>query len=94
MTFWRVTFVYIFMLFMAGLLIPYNEPRLIGGSYDANTSPFVLIFNRANVDGLPDLMNAVITISVMSIAMSCVYAGSRTLMALAEQGYAPCAPHL
>lgn len=35
------------------------------------------------------LLNATITISVLSIGMSCVYAGSRTLMALAEQGYAP-----
>jgi L-asparagine transporter-like permease len=30
-----------------------------------------------------------ITVSVLSIGMSCVYAGSRTLLALAEQGYAP-----
>lgn len=28
-------------------------------------------------------------VTVLSIGMSCVYAGSRTLMAMAEQGYAP-----
>jgi amino acid transporter len=30
-----------------------------------------------------------ICISVLSIGLSCVYAGSRTLTALAEDGYAP-----
>jgi amino acid transporter len=89
MTFWRITFVFVLMLFFAGLLVPYDDENLIGGSYDANTSPFVIIFQRANVQGLPHLTNAVITISVLSIAMSCVYAGSRTLMALAENGFAP-----
>ena len=43
----------------------------------------------AGVPGLPHIVNATITVSVLSIGLSCVYAGSRTLMALAEQGYAP-----
>ena len=34
-------------------------------------------------------MNLVICISVVSIGVSCVYGGSRTLSALAHQGYAP-----
>lgn len=37
----------------------------------------------------PDLVNATICVSVLSIGLSCVYAGSRTLTALAETGYAP-----
>jgi amino acid transporter len=36
-----------------------------------------------------DLVNITICISVLSIGLSCVYAGSRTLTALAETGYAP-----
>lgn len=36
-----------------------------------------------------DLVNVTICISVLSIGLSCVYAGSRTLVALAETGYAP-----
>lgn len=38
---------------------------------------------------LLDLINVTICISVLSIGLSCVYAGSRTLCALAETGYAP-----
>jgi amino acid transporter len=34
-------------------------------------------------------MNVVILISVVSIGLSCVYGGSRTLTALSQQGYAP-----
>lgn len=34
-------------------------------------------------------MNVVILVSVVSIGVSCVFGGSRTLTALAEQGYAP-----
>ena len=34
-------------------------------------------------------MNLVICVSVVSIGTSCVYGGSRTLTALAEQDYAP-----
>ncbi|KAK9893745.1 amino-acid permease inda1 [Cystobasidium minutum MCA 4210] len=89
MTFWRITFVFVLSLMMVGFLVPYNDERLIGGSYDANTSPFVLVFRNANVSGLPDFINAVITVSVLSIGMSCVYGGSRTMLAMAEQGYAP-----
>jgi len=89
MTFWRVSFIYIMSLLFIGLLIRYDDENLIGGSYDANTSPFVRVFKVANVQGMDHLLNVTITISVLSIGMSCVYAGSRTLMALAEQGYAP-----
>jgi len=89
MTFWRVSFIYIMSLLFIGLLVRYDDQNLIGGSYDANTSPFVRVYALASVPGLDHLLNATITISVLSIGMSCVYAGSRTLMALAEQGYAP-----
>lgn len=36
-----------------------------------------------------DLMNATICISILSIALASVYAGSRVLAALAETGFAP-----
>jgi len=89
MTFWRITIVFILSLTMVGLLVPWDDPRLLGSSSDSNTSPFVLVFRNAGVRGLPDFVNATITVSVLSIGMACVYAGSRTLMSMAEQGFAP-----
>ncbi|SDA03329.1 BZ3500_MvSof-1268-A1-R1_Chr7-1g09380 [Microbotryum saponariae] len=87
-TFWRITVIYLSSLLIIGLNIPYNDERLLGGS-GAGTSPFVIMVDRAGIRGLNHLINATICISVLSIGLSCVYAGSRVLTALAETGYAP-----
>ncbi|KAL0581271.1 Amino-acid permease inda1 [Marasmius crinis-equi] len=87
-TFWRVTVIYVSSLTIIGLLVPWTESRLMGGS-GATASPFVIALNKANIKGLDHLVNATICVSVMSIGLSAVYAGSRTLVALAEKGYAP-----
>ncbi|KAG5637064.1 hypothetical protein H0H81_005945 [Sphagnurus paluster] len=87
-TFWRITLIYITSLTIIGLMIPYNEPRLLGGG-GAAASPFVIALDHARIKGLNHFVNVTICISVLSIGMACVYAGSRTLTALAETGYAP-----
>jgi amino acid transporter len=91
--FWRITLFYILGLFFVGLLIPHDDPGLIGApdqAYaDANTSPFVLAGKYANLHGFDSFMNVIILVSVVSIGVSAVYGGSRTLTALAQQGYAP-----
>lgn len=78
-------------LTIAGLLVPYNDDRLLGSSSstDANASPFVIAIRDAGISGLDSVMNAVILISVLSVGNSSIYASSRTLAALAEQGQAP-----
>ncbi|KAJ2933240.1 hypothetical protein H1R20_g3809, partial [Candolleomyces eurysporus] len=91
-TFWRITVIYITSLTIIGLLIGYDESRLLGGDADidgAAASPFVIVLKDAGINGLDHFVNATICISVLSIGLSCVYAGSRTLTALAETGYAP-----
>jgi len=97
--FWRITLIYISTLTIIGVLLPYTEERL-GGS-DARASPFVLVFSNAGVSGLDSLVNSALTscgrahrpvticISVLSIGLSCVFAGSRTMTALAEVGASP-----
>ncbi|KIY66417.1 amino-acid permease inda1 [Cylindrobasidium torrendii FP15055 ss-10] len=87
-TFWRIIVIFVVSLTLIGLLIPYTEPDLLGGSNQA-ISPFVLVIKHANISGLDDFINVTICISVLSIGLSCVYAGSRTLTALAETGFAP-----
>jgi amino acid transporter len=54
-----------------------------------STSPFVVVAVEAGIPGFGDFVNVVILFSVISIGLSGVYGGSRTLTALAEQGYAP-----
>lgn len=88
--FWRITLFYILGLFFVGLLISSNDENLLGSGYiDVSASPFVLVGKYANLKGFDSFMNVVILVSVISIGVSGVYGGSRTLTALAEQGYAP-----
>lgn len=88
--FWRITLFYVLGLTFVGLLVKYDDPRLLGASGDgANTSPFVIAGKDAGLKGFDSFMNVVIMISVVSIGVSGVYGGSRTLTALADQGYAP-----
>lgn len=90
--FWRITLFYILGLFFVGLMVPYDHEGLFGNTdllFDVSASPFVIAANEAGLQGFGHFMNVVILISVLSIANSCVYGGSRCLTALAEQGYAP-----
>jgi len=89
--FWRITLFYILGLFFVGLLVRSDDDRLLGngGLIDVHASPFVLAAANAGLKGFDSFINVVILISVVSIGMSGVYGGSRTLTALAEQGFAP-----
>lgn len=88
--FWRIAFFYIISLLIVGIILPSDDERLMGSS-GANTkaSPFVLAIKMAGVKGLPSVFNAVITISVISVANSCTYGSSRTMQALASSKMAP-----
>ncbi|KAF2707179.1 amino-acid permease inda1 [Pleomassaria siparia CBS 279.74] len=89
--FWRITLFYILGLFFVGLLVRSDDERLLGnGDYiDVHASPFVIVGKDAGLVGFDSFMNVVILVSVISIGVSGVYGGSRTLVALGEQGYAP-----
>lgn len=88
--FWRIALFYIVSLTLVGLLVPYDDKRLIGSSSaDAKASPFVIAIKNAGISGLDSVMNVVIMIAVLSVGNSSVYGSSRTLAALAEQGQAP-----
>ncbi|KAF4123427.1 hypothetical protein GMORB2_6128 [Geosmithia morbida] len=89
--FWRITLFYVVALTLVGLLVPYDEPRLVGGSAeaDANASPFVIAIEQAGIQVLPSVMNTVILIAVLSVGNSAVFGSSRTLAALANLNQAP-----
>ncbi|CAN6606856.1 general amino-acid permease Gap1p [Trichomonascus vanleenenianus] len=88
--FWRITLFYIVSLSIVGLLVPFNDPHLLGASsVDIKASPFVIAITNAGISGLPSVFNVVIMIAVISVGNSAVYGCSRTLAALAHQGLAP-----
>ncbi|KAK9453437.1 amino acid permease-domain-containing protein [Dipodascopsis uninucleata] len=89
--FWRITIFYIVALTLIGLLVPYNNPLLLGSRshISATASPFVIAIHNAGINALPSVMNAVILIAILSVGNSSVYGCSRTLASLGELGLAP-----
>lgn len=89
--FYRIFFFYIVTLFLITLIVPADTLALTGGesSYDARASPFVIAINIGQIKVLPDIFNAVILVSVLSVGNSAVYGASRTLCAMAQTGLAP-----
>ncbi|KAL8968605.1 MAG: hypothetical protein Q9183_002385 [Haloplaca sp. 2 TL-2023] len=91
--FWRILLFYVLGSLAIGLVIPYNEPRLLGAIEHQEpggaASPWVIAAYRASVPVLPSIINAVILTSATSSANAFLYTGSRYLYALAQNGQAP-----
>lgn len=88
--FWRITLFYVISLFLLGLIVPSDSDNLSKASGGATRySPFVLSFQLAGIKVLPSIFNAVITISVISVANSCTFASTRTIQALCARGMGP-----
>lgn len=93
--FFRIIFFFIFTIFFIGIVVPSNDDRLTASdgsgadANNANASPFVIAAKRAGVNVLPSIINAVLLTVVLSAANSNVYSGSRILVGLAHEGFAP-----
>ncbi|SPT52420.1 Lysine-specific permease [Actinomyces bovis] len=89
--FWRILLFYIGAIIVIGFLIPYTDPSLLSAAEENNisVSPFTLVFKKAGILAAASLMNAVILTSVLSAGTSGLYASTRMLFALAENGHAP-----
>jgi amino acid transporter len=88
--FWRIAIFYIVSLLILGLIVPSDDPTLKRASgANSKYSPMVRACTLANIKVLPHIFNAVITLSVISVANSCTYGSTRTIQALALNGMAP-----
>ena len=73
-----------------GLLVAYNNDRLMGsGDAASHASPYVLAAEMNGIRVLPHIINAVILISVVSVATAAMYSSPRLVQSLAEQGLGP-----
>ncbi|KAI8843393.1 amino acid permease/ SLC12A domain-containing protein [Chytriomyces cf. hyalinus JEL632] len=86
-TFWRIIIFYIGAIFVVGLILPPDSPILTQKS--ASMSPFVYAYKAVGISFASHMMNFVIIVAASSAANSSLYACSRTLMRLAEEGSAP-----
>lgn len=87
--FFRIIVFYLVSLMFVGLLVPRDDPDLLGSSSYTAASPFVIAIKNSGIKGLPSVFNAVILISVTSVGNTSVYGASRTVQSLATQGFAP-----
>nr|XP_019003876.1 uncharacterized protein I203_03031 [Kwoniella mangroviensis CBS 8507]OCF67337.1 hypothetical protein I203_03031 [Kwoniella mangroviensis CBS 8507] len=87
--FWRITIFYILLIFVVGLLVPYNDSSLLQSTGTAASSPFVIAFQRAGIKALPSIINAAVLTSAFSAGSSLMYSVSRMLYGLSLRGYAP-----
>ncbi|KAJ5404100.1 hypothetical protein N7509_003971 [Penicillium cosmopolitanum] len=94
-TFFRIVFFFILTIFFIGIVVPSDNPDMVASSgsgasaQNANASPFVIAARLAGVGVLPDIINAVLLTVVLSAANSNVYSGSRIIVGLAQEGFAP-----
>ncbi|GLI71859.1 lysine permease [Penicillium ochrochloron] len=88
-TFFRILLFYVFSVFFIGLLVPSDNPDLLSGTSNASGSPFVIAAGLAGVKVLPSIINAVLLTVVLSAANANIYSGSRMLIGLSQDGFAP-----
>lgn len=87
--FWRILIFYVGMMFFIGILLPYNDSRLLQAGSTTAKSPLTLAMLDANIRPAADVINALIVISVISAGNSSLYVASRTMLYLARNRKAP-----
>ncbi|KAJ5653524.1 hypothetical protein N7490_000527 [Penicillium lividum] len=94
-TFYRIVFFFVLTIFFIGIVVPSDNEGLLASqgsgasASNANASPFVIAARLAGVSTLPSIINAVLLTVVLSAANSNVYSGSRIIVGLAQEGFAP-----
>jgi amino acid transporter len=93
LTFYRILLFYVVLVFLLGMLVPYNSKELASGikagGTTATASPFVVAIKISGIKALPAILNGCILVFVFSAANSDLYIASRTLYGLAHEGKAP-----
>mgnify|MGYP002648122395 CR=1 FL=1 len=88
--FWRIMIFYIGAITVVGFLVPYTDPNLLrSDTSDISYSPFTLVFERAGIGIAAAIMTAVILTAVLSAGNSGLYASTRMLWSLADEGTVP-----
>ncbi|TFL02280.1 general amino acid permease 1 [Pterulicium gracile] len=87
--FYRILIFYVLGILMIGMLVAYNDERLLRNDGNAHASPFVIAIDNAGVKGLPHVINAAVFTSAFSAGNSFLYCASRILYGLALRGQAP-----
>lgn len=81
-TLWRLVVFFIGAIIVMASLIPYKEAGV-------DASPFVIVFEKIGIPFAADIMNFVVLTAILSAANSGLYASTRMLWSLANEGVIP-----
>jgi yeast amino acid transporter len=91
--FYRIVGLYVFSILLIGMCISRSEPALLQANKEstgtASQSPFVIVITSSGIKVLPHIINAVVLTSGFSAGNETLYASSRSLFMLAQDGKAP-----
>ncbi|PGH10721.1 hypothetical protein AJ79_05312 [Helicocarpus griseus UAMH5409] len=76
-------------MFFIGILLPYDDDRLVSAKSSSGKSPLTLALQDANIAPAAHLINGLIVISVISAGNGSLYVSSRTLLYMGRTGKAP-----
>lgn len=90
---WRLMFFYILGALSISVIVASNDPVLATaleqGKPGAGSSPFVIGIQNAGIKVLPHIVNGCILTSAWSAGNAFMFAGSRALLTMAQNGQAP-----
>lgn len=92
LTMYRLIVFYVTSIFLLGMCVAYNDPRLLSASKastSAAASPFVVAIKNSGIEVLPHIFNACVLVFVFSACNSDLYVASRSLYSLAIDNKAP-----
>lgn len=84
----RIVVFYMLSIVMITVLVPHNDPLLLGTSTVA-ASPFVISMTRAGIKVLPDIVNVIILIGLCAIGSESLFISSRVMTAMARMRMMP-----
>lgn len=92
LTMYRIIVFYIVTIFLLGMCIAYDDPKLLLAKKQATSaaaSPFVVAIMNSGVEVLPHIFNVCVLLFVFSACNSDLYVASRSLYSLAIDSKAP-----
>lgn len=93
---YRILFIYMLTMIIICFLVSSNDPRLLSDQVNTtndgdfiSSSPFVIAIESSGIKIVPDIINVIILISVLSVANSSLYAAPRLLLSMSQEGILP-----
>lgn len=88
-TFWRVLYIFMGLVFFAGIIVSSDDPDLLTAKSKSGKSPWTIAFTHAGVPQMGHVVNVVMITAQLSSMNSALYVASRSLVNLASTGRAP-----